>query len=776
MFPKRCALHNVLFLVIILSLNVNAKIALSQEAIILKVILNKEDKGEFFLMLTPDNDIWIDKDDLNNMGLQEGLGRNVRFAQETYVSLRSIPDLTFRIDKEEVCLHVTADPSLFKKQSIDASYEIPYKVIFTKDSSAFLNYALTYDSNKGKPSFDISGELGVSVGDYLGLTTFAYSDSDTDNGENFVRLMTNLTFNDRVRLRTAIFGDFPALSGILGSRVLLGGINFSKNFSIDPYLLRFPALNLRGILESPSDVEVYLDDLLVRKESLSPGEFLLADVPATVGLGTARIHVTDAYGRERIIVTPYYYSNRLLKRGFHEYSYSIGFVREDFGEKSFSYTSPAFMSFHSVGFTDYLTAGYTAEASKDLINIGPTASLLFSNFGVLEGALALSDTSGKFGYSGFIGYSFQSKNIGLRISLQSNSKEYSNLTMKPTDDKAKIQFSSVAGFGTKDLGYLTAEYSSSDRFMDTDTSTVALSYNKTLTKNTTLFVTARETKDVTTEDEIFLGLHIYLGKGISGNISYTSRKGKEEKRVGVRKSLPVGSGYGYRVDAGSFNNRIDFDGNLQYQNSYGIYEAGYHSREEDEGYRLSVSSGLGYIDRSVFFSRPIHDSFAKVKVGNLEGVRVYHYGNEVGRTSKNGYVIVPNLRSFLNNKIDIENRDIPIHYTIPELTKYISPPFRSGTLVKFDVSKMQGIEGTITIVENGKEIPMESAVMLIQIKGKMVEGLVGRDGEFYLENIPAGKHPGEILYRGRECKFDIMIPESEDIVVDVGKVFCVIKE
>ncbi|MEF9438009.1 MAG: fimbria/pilus outer membrane usher protein [Candidatus Mariimomonas ferrooxydans] len=265
---------------------------------------------------------------------------------------------------------------------------------------------------------------------------------------------------------------------------------------------------------------------------------------------------------------------------------------------------------------------------------------------------------------------------------------------------------------------------------------------------------------------------------MSSNLSYTRREDEERKKVDIHKSLPVGTGFGYRVNAENSSGRNDldesntFDGILQYQNSHGIYEAGYYKREETEDYRLSVAGGIGYINKSIFFSRPINDSFAKVKVEDLEGVRVYYYGNEVGRTDRNGSVIIPGLLSFHDNKVDIENRDIPINYSIPSLTKYVSPPYRSGSLVKFDVSRIQGIAGIIYIADKGKEIPVESAVMLIQIKDGVVEGLIGRDGEFYLENIPSGKHPAKILYRGKECKFDIIIPDSEEIMMDLGKLTC----
>ncbi len=762
--------HSIVLVLIVFFITPFIRTAFSQESVVLQLILNEENKGDFFLYSTPDSDIWIKRDELDKLGLKEGLGKDIQFNGETFVSFGSITGLEFSINYEDVSLEIEAVPHLFKEHSVDISYKRPYKVTYTTDKSAFLNYAFIYDHETVDTLLDISGELGVSIGNYFGMSTFIYEDiEDTDN---FARLMTNITLNNRDRLTTTTFGDFSASSGASGSTAVLGGINFSKNFSIDPYLLKFPSLDLTGTLETPSELEVYLDNLLVRKERLSPGEFSFSDIPATVGLGTARMRIRDAYGREHIISRPYYYTDRLLKHGLHEYSYSIGVRREDFGEKSFSYGKPAFLSFHNYGLSDRLTIGYTAEASNDLINIGQTASLLISDIGVLDSVLKVSNSSEQTGLSGFLGYSFQSRHINITTSLRSSSKEYSNLTITPSDDKARMVFSSTVGAGGKRTGFITVGYSYSDYYESVTTSRTAISYNKALTPHTTYFMTASETRAIDTSDQIFLGLNIYFGKDISGNVSFASRDGSETSRVGIQKSLPIGSGFGYKTDVENIHDNNDIDSDFQYQNKFGIFEAGFNNKVRDSGYRFAFSGGAGYIDDSVFFSRPVKDSFAKVKINDLEGVRVYYYGNEVDRTDEQGEAIIPNLRSFHDNRIDIESRDIPINYTIPSLTQYISPSYRSGSSVEFNVSKIQGIVGTVIIMVDGNRIPAEFAAMHIRTEDNIVEGLVGTEGEFYLENIPSGKYMAELVYRDKKCKFSIIIPESEEMLIDLGEISC----
>jgi outer membrane usher protein FimD/PapC len=498
-------------------------------------------------VLTPEGNVLINRKDLDNTRLRKGLGKEVMLDGESYISLRSIEDLDFAINEEEVSLEVVAAPHLFKEQTIDISFERPYEVTYTKDNSAFLNYALLFDSDN--TSLNLSSEVGARLGQYLGISTFNYL--RTPDEERGVRLLTFLRTDDRETLRTLTFGDQTAASGLLGTSLVLGGIGITKNFSVDPYFIRFPSLSLSGALETPSDVEVYVNDLLVRKDRLLPGEFDLKNVPASIGLGTADIVIKDVFGMERVISRKFFYSDRLLKRGLHEYSFGLGFVREDLGQRSFNYGKPALLAFHNYGFSEKLKGGYALEASKELINIGPTASFLVSKAGVVDGAFSFSNSDGKGGLGGFFGYFFRSRLINAALSVRSLSKDFSNLALKPSDDKPSFELTGVIGLNMKRHGSVSAEYSTQRLHIGSDTSRYALSYNRVITKRATFFITVSRTEpDVgDAEDEVFLSLHIYFGRDISGSLTHTERDGDSITTATVRKNLPVGTGTGFRAQA-----------------------------------------------------------------------------------------------------------------------------------------------------------------------------------------------------------------------------------
>jgi hypothetical protein len=104
--------------------------------------LNAQEIGEFFVVLTPDGDVWIRREDLDGTRLKKGLGHEITFEKETYVSLRTIEGLEFAINERDVSLEIHAHPDLFIEQALDYSYKKPYEIFYTMDNSAFLNYGL----------------------------------------------------------------------------------------------------------------------------------------------------------------------------------------------------------------------------------------------------------------------------------------------------------------------------------------------------------------------------------------------------------------------------------------------------------------------------------------------------------------------------------------------------------------------------------------------------------------------------------------------------------
>jgi len=747
------------------------------EKSILTVIVNAENKGEFFLKLTKEKNILILPEDLKKMGFTE-IPANAVSDKEGYVSLNSLhPDVRFELDEKKLAVDIKAEPKLFEKQRISCIILKPVEIIYTEDSTAFVNYSIRYNAGDSQ-SFSVPLETYVRLGDYLFQSDFSYMGDE--NTHTFTRMMSSILWDDTENMRRYTLGDFMFTSGYLGSFGTLGGVSISKNFSLSPYFMKYPNPEISGILQTPSDVEIYANDIMIKKEHLPPGEFEFFNFPVTTGAGNVTLTIRDAYGREERIVSPYYMSSGILAPGLQEYAYHIGYRRENLGRESFAYGDPVFAGFHRIGISETFTAGLRAEADKDTVNIGPLAAFILGNAGETDLTFAMSYEDDKLGYAGALDYFYNSRRFSARASLKHFSEDYANLSFSASDEN-KIKFQELVSMGINGgaWGSLTGSFSLTDNYDGTDSKIVSLAYSRAVFDNIWMHLTASRTEEDEDSDyRFFAGFNFNLReKNISGNLNYQYEEDGSDISAGLCKNPPAGTGMGYRVSVRTQEEKTDSwetngEASLQYNGPYGIYRTEYYRTSDENICNLNMAGSMAFINKSIYFSPPVTDSFALVKVGDVKGVGVKYSNEKIGETDRNGEVLVPRLISYYGNHVSIEASDVPLGYNIGKPVKYVSTPYRGGAVVNFDVAKLQAVEGRIFFKENGKKVPSEYAGLEVTVNEKKVESIIGKDGEFYLENIPVGKFPAKVFLNEKTCHFDMTVPENDQIIFNLGEIIC----
>lgn len=772
---RRCAFLNIFFILFLLF---HLHLAEGGEMAILKIILNQEEKGEFFIHVTEDGDFLVRTEDLKGMGLTEIRGNISIIEGEELVSLRSMEGLKTVFDEKRLALELTADPRILAKKIFNLRFPRQTKVYYPKDTGGFLNYNLTCyagDSLKYDRTL-LTNQLGFRWRDLLFFSDSFYSQRKGEGAE-FVRLMSNLTYDRREDLRRLVLGDFFASSGNLGSTVNMGGISFSKNYKIDPYFITFPEINFSGMASLPSEIEIYRDGVLIRKEKVSPGSFELRDIPTYLGSGLIEIVLKDPFGKEERIRLPYYFSDTLLKKGLQEYSYNAGFLREDFGTVSNRYQNSVFLGTHRYGISDSLTAGIRAEASKRIVNVGCSSTYLIPwQLGLINTSVAWSRSGGgKTGLGGSLSYLYQSRDLSYHFLLRGFTEDYANISMKTAPERTKYELSTGAGYTSSLLGSFSLGFAATKKYAGPDTKSILGSYSRKITDRSNLMANFK--RDVKNRiSEFNISINYYFKYGITASSSYRRMDGTSSERIQILKSLPLGEGFGGRAsfeanqtESKDFNN---YNLQLQYNAQYGQYGGEFISTDRREAYSLTAAGGVTFVKDSLNISRPIQDSFALVKVGDLKDVRVYLSNQEMGRTGSSGKMLIPNLGSYYENQISISDKDIPIEYNISEVVRYVSPPLRSGSYIEFRVKKIQSFFGMLKVKVGESIKPLEYVEFKLLVEGEEILSPTGKGGEFYLENIKPGKYRGEIKYIDKSYFFDIVIPKSEDVLVDLGEIIC----
>ena len=229
--------------------------------------VNEEEKGEVLVYLST-SDALIRVSDLTQAGIKSVAGDQRSIQGEQYVSLASLsPDISYKINESTLVLSITAKPELLGTSTkLDLRGGKPAGIIYSNDSSAFLNYAFNVQNFSSWSAF---AETGISLHGNL-----LYSSITRNAQGGFIRGLTNYTINDPERMTSWVAGDrFTNSPDPLGGGSFIGGLSYGTNYSLNPYFVRFPSANVAGALTTPSTIDIYVNGQLVREEQMSPGQF-----------------------------------------------------------------------------------------------------------------------------------------------------------------------------------------------------------------------------------------------------------------------------------------------------------------------------------------------------------------------------------------------------------------------------------------------------------------------------------------------------------------------
>lgn len=751
--------------------------AVGPETIVVQITLNRERKGQFFVIVVG-GEFLVSAHDLKTIGLEGGRGRVRQVGGDEYVLVSSVPGLAVAFDEARLSLDLTADSGLLPATTVDLWAGRSEQAVQPDNASVFFNYELGYaGGNRGAPAGAIATtQFGGRVGDFLLL-----SDSTCDalgSSARCVRLATSLIHDRRDTLVRAIVGDFGFATGWLGSSYRMGGVSYSKLYDIDPYLVRYPQQSLTGQLPTPSDVDVYIDGQRVRTLRLPAGDYDLRNITQTTGARSVDLLIRDAFGREQRLSTSFYASDRSLKAGLHEYSYNVGALRQNFGLESNDYGDLAFAAFHRYGASDMVTVGLRGEGRSGRVSGGPTAAIVVGSAGLLSLAASFSDNEGRTGAAALASYTYQGRHFNAGLLVRKDSPHYA--TLLDSNERRNWEAAGTVGytapvFGSLSLGAFAYKVNDGD-----DRRAVSVSYGRTLFgPRGSFFVTVVNDWSQSRRTDVFAGITYNFDAEYALTGYYQRLRSGTSESLQFQKAQPVGEGLGYVLgvsrDSLDGESQTKFTPSFQYNGRWATVR-GYAQQADGpgspRGYALSVAGGIAWAAGMLAVGRPVTDSFGVVKVDELEGVRVLVNNEEIGRTGPDGRLFVPSLASFIDNQISIDVSTVPLDFTFPESVRIVSPAYRAGAAVDFRARRVQAYVGALQIRIDGQVRAAEFFDVTLDIDGKPLAFVTGRGGEFYVDGLKEGRYAGQAASNGKRCAFELKVRPPQGLLTDLGPTVC----
>ena len=714
------------------------------------------------LVLLRTDDVLVSVAALESAGLRGFAGRRERGADAEFVSLSSLaPSLTFRIDDDAFTLILVADPALLGVVVRDLATGAPPDIVYGRAPSAFLNYSLTAGTGAGPELFT---EAGTSVGGALFYTTM------TRNAQHAVRGLSNLTIDNRSRLQRWVVGDAFVSGGPLGGDALLAGLTVSREFSIAPYFVRHPTISLGTPVSTPSVLEVHVNGRLIREDQVQPGHLDVRHLPVTAGQNETRLVLRDAFGGTREITSGFYLTSAALARGVHEYQYSLGWQRQGLTTDSWKYLAPLALARHRLGVTDAVTVGFRVEARHGLVSGGPSLNVRLPA-GEVEVAAGTSRRSGVRGSAGQASYAYQGRRVSLGGLATYMADDYANASLRIGQPRAA---QALSGFGSAQLGRssLTMQHGigrGADGTREQRTSVVT---SARLTRAAELVGNIVSTRRAGGSDlEMSVGVSVMFGPRTMANVSAQRGRTGTGLTADLQRPLPVGAGYGYqiRTQAGAHTAVLAA---AQYQTQYGRYDVRSDGLGGSSRTTVNLSGGLVAIGGGLHATRLVRDSFALVRVPDVEGVRTFSSNQEVGRTGSRGTFLVSDLLPYYGNRLAIADSDVPLDYQLSDVQMTLAPPYRGGAVALFPARRVQRITGRIVILTPAGERQPSYGTLTVGVTGEAATSPLGARGEFYLESVASGRHDAVVSHGDRACRLSLEIPVSDSAVVVLGVLTC----
>ena len=685
--------------------------------------------------------------------VSQGVSFPDRISSKQWQSLEQL-DIAGRYDNSAQQIHLMVPAEWLPHQKLEAGYYSDNTPV-QRGQGFLLNYdvySTWLDSGEQTTSaghelraFDDWGVLSSSG-------VVRWNDSAPDDGD-YIRLDSYWRYTDPNRMRTYMVGD--TISGALtwSPSIRLGGVQISRNFASRPDLITFPLPQISGSATLPSALEVFVNDLRLSDQTVQPGPFVLETSPMVTGLGEVQVVTTDTLGRQTAQTVPFYVSPQLLKKGYWDYSASLGAPRRFYGQRANDYEDQTVATgVARYGFNNTLTLESTLNASDRLINGGAGVVVRPGFLGVSNLSIAHGKDDDDQGTQWVVGHEFRTQRYGISGQYTERTRGYKDLSNSIDQRipiKSSTQLNGSVSFGRQ--GNLNVSYLETRLFDGPDTRFLVLGHTRTLWQQLSLTLSVNQNLEESSDRTWLAGFTYRLDKPSDRPIQAGARINHNEKtedtetvltlRQNVRDFWDFGWDLAYSPDA---------EGTRQargrWWTPYGDIQAGVFGQDGENNSFASLSGSLVSNYEALYAANTMNNSFAIVDTGGYAGIPVRQSNRVIGKTNHKGRLLLPDVIPFTENELAIDIDDLPVDAQSGARKLTIKPAELTGVTARFEIAQQNS---AIVVIHDaqGKPVPAGARALLTDAEATVV----GYDGEVFLQGITEGENEIGIISNGALC-------------------------
>lgn len=772
-------LYRLTIAVALLVFCANSPHALAAEEIILTLRVNGVVRGESVVELVSNDDLRFAGEEFKRFGFSRDAFERLRQIDGKY-RLTPSTDVKMKVDLDTLTLHLEVPARWFESTYVSLGTRSAVKITQIDELHGWLNYALEAQVGSGvDPDARFDTRLVLtrnrwSLVSEQGVQRLASTPT-------WARKFTTLFYDDPTRLAQLAIGDVGTEPGIGSTTASIRGLRWSRRYDIDPAITSTPTFAWQYDLIAPSTIDIYVDQMRVRSLTAGPGPINLADLSYFAGLRNVELVVTQRGGAQTRIAIPYYFSNDLLAAGKSQFDVALGLRSSDAGSSKEGVASGSFR----YGATNAYTWGVGGEARRGYQSMRGEFAMRDERFGQLSllTALSRSPHDRAIRNSSVLSHSLSRNTISWQGYLLAQDATFGldrpplatqALLIRQAAASLSVSLSNRHGFAVN-VG--TSQYANAPQKLG-----FGARFSQNWGKGMSSWIAVARTEERSQKlNTISAGLSMSLGPrwSISASGEARSDGGYQASLRGARSGTEDGWN-NLRVAALSRNASTTLESYVE--RPIGVAELALAARAEQNAgnaaYATSVRlSGAAVVAKAgVWLSPSITQSFALVDIPGTQNVRVYHNSQLVGRTDKDGAMILPNLAGYASNQVRIDDRDIPIEIELDKVQREVAPRSNSGVHVQFVSRTVSAVGGTLTTTREGEQRAVASAQLTIKPMDGGSEALQSStdgQGGFYLDGLAPGRWHIAAINRTTRCTVELTVSKTSAAFTDVGALLCI---
>lgn len=708
------------------------------------------------------------------LGVLQSDWRDLRLRPTTAISLadgrsvyplESVEGLAYAVDPLAQTLDIKVPPAAFDPSRLSVR-DNPRDPPPPPPLGGYLTYDVTATFQNGRLS-GYGASVDAVVFERMGLLDVGGA---LRGGEGGAQITRGAVYWERPlpgQMADLTLGDAIGGGGDWSRPVRFAGLRFSRAFDTNPGFITYPTATVAGAAALPSTIDLMINNQTRQTLGVPAGPFDITNLPVLTGGGQIQLIVKDSLGRETIITQPYYVSPKLLSPGLADFDVYAGFLRRNFGEPDDRYGDPAAAADYRVGLNDGLTVEGRGEAETGRYAAGIGALTRVGTWAAVHAAAAYAaGDHDKGGATYVLGVSSAWTGWGVNAAWQSFDPGYRPFAPVRGEPRPREQLSAGGALSLRRAGALSLSYIHQTNYNAAAAELVNAGWSRRLGRKISLGLSFGG--DLARHGwSAGLTLSAPLGRGASASTGVTAASGGPAVVTARATSgNPSGPGLGWRVQVGDTPGQT-FEGDASYNAPWARLSADLAFSGASPAARLDATGSAGLIGGHGFLARPIQNSFALVRTGDVPGAGVMLWNQLAAVTGADGTALITNLGAYQTNKISIDPARIPLDVEIGATAISARPWPRSGVIVDFPIRRTRGALVVLRTADGGA--PPNGARVSVSPGG--AQARVAEGGEVWLTDL-ADRNQLSVRWGEQGCQAALNVPAKTAPGARLGPIPC----